>query len=97
MLNDRIQVDPEAVRGCATELAGTGDRIAHALITLSGLAVGATGWHADAALDELAAAMHAYLGAVGGRAVDTAARLRTAAGEYEAADDRAARRTVALR
>ncbi|SDY76130.1 Excreted virulence factor EspC, type VII ESX diderm [Micromonospora pattaloongensis] len=97
MRDDPIQVDPGAVRRGAAALADTGDRLADGLRTRPGLTVEAPGWHAATALHDLAAAMHAHLGGLGGEALDTGARLRAAAGEYEAADDRAARRTRALR
>ncbi|MEV1288454.1 type VII secretion target [Micromonospora sp. NPDC049679] len=97
MLDDLIRVDPDAVRAGAVQLDSTGDQLSHGFSTLALPPASPPGWNTHAALADLAAAVRAHLGEVGGQATDAASRLRAAAGEYEAADERAARRTAALR
>jgi hypothetical protein len=91
---DGIVVAPEALRVEARGLDGTAHRLAHGLHPLPGLTVPDPGWVAALALVGLESAVHAYLGSVGGRAAELAAALRTAATEYDAADERASRRFV---
>lgn len=92
MFDDRIQVHTETLRECAAALSGTAYRLGHGVAGTPGLTVSAPGWAADVSLGDLEAAVDAYLCGVGVRAAEAATRLRTAAGEYEAADERAARR-----
>lgn len=54
-------------------------------------------WAATAALDRLTAVLDEGLAQVARRCDDTAAAVRTAAGAYEAADERAVRRLHACR
>jgi hypothetical protein len=94
---DGIIVATEALRVEARELDGIAYRLAHGLHPVPGLTVPDPGWAAADALVALETAVHAYLGAVGGRAAQLAAALRTAANDYEAADERAASRFVGPR
>jgi hypothetical protein len=87
-----LQVRTEALRGGAGELTGIGYRLGHGLAGTPGLTVPAPGWASAGALTALESAGHAWLGAVGGRLAQTAAGIRVAADEYDAADERAARR-----
>jgi Excreted virulence factor EspC, type VII ESX diderm len=91
---DEIVVDPEALRAGAAALDDTSYRLGHGLHAVPGLTVAEPGWQVAAALVTLEAAVHWFLGAVGGRAAELSAALRTAAGAYEAADDRSIRRIV---
>lgn len=97
MDDDVIRVRPNVLRDCASNLAGTGYRLAHGLRGAPGLTLAAPEWLAAGALAALESAVDSYLGAVGGRAAQTAAGLRVAADEYEAVDDRVARRFTAAR
>ena len=92
MDDDVIRVHPEVLRGCARDLAGTGYRLAHGLRGAPGLTLVAPEWVAAGALAALESAVDRYFGAVGAGAAQTAAGLRAAADEYEAVDDRVARR-----
>jgi len=94
MTDDLIRVHTETLRGCADGLAGTGHRLGQGLGAEPGLVVPAPGWAAAGALAGLESAVHGWLCAVGGRAAETSAGLRSAADGYEAADDRAARRVA---
>jgi hypothetical protein len=97
MHDDLIQVHAEVLRGCAGELAGTGYRLGHGLGGRAGLAVPAPDWAAATALAAVESAVHAWFCAVGGRTAETATALRAAAEEYDAADERAARRLAGTR
>jgi Excreted virulence factor EspC, type VII ESX diderm len=94
---DGITVATEALRTEAQALDATAYRLAHGLHAVPGLTVPDPAWAVAAALVALEAAVHAYLGAVGGRSARLSAALRTAATDYEAADDRAFRRFVGPR
>lgn len=91
---DEITVATEALRVEARGLDATAYRLAHGLHPVRGLTVPNPGWAAADALVALESAVHAYLGAIGGRAAQLAAALRTAASDYEGADERAASRFV---
>jgi hypothetical protein len=97
MEGDGITVAPETLRVEARGLEATAYRLGHGLHPVLGLTVPDPGWGAAVALVALESAVHAYLGAVGGRAAHLAAALRAAATDYEAADERAARRFVGPR
>lgn len=92
MRDDVIQVRPEGLRRCATDLADVGRLLGHGLHHVPALTLHAPGWAAAQELNALESAVHAYLGSTGGRAADLAAGLRAAATEYEAVDERAAQR-----
>lgn len=94
---DRIAIATEALRTEASALDGTAYRLAHGLHPVVGLTVPDPGWEAAAVLVTLEGAVHAYLGAAGARAADLSAALRAAAVDYEAADERAARRFLSPR
>lgn len=95
MHDDLIQVHTDALRAWAGDLAGTSHRLGHGLRETPGLTVPAPEWTAAEALAALESGVHAYLATVGDCAARTAAGLRAAAEEYDAADDRAARRLSA--
>jgi hypothetical protein len=92
---DGIAVDTGQLRGGAAALDDTSYRLGHGLHAVAGLTVAEPGWEVAAALVALEAAVHGFFGAIGGRTAELSAALRAAAGAYEAADDRAARRLVA--
>jgi uncharacterized protein YukE len=96
-MDDVITVHPDALRGFARDLADTSYRLGHGLHGTPGLTTPAAGWVAAAALAALESAINRYLGTVAGRVAETATGLRTAADEYEAVDERVARRFGARR
>lgn len=94
MGDELVEVRPDALRGCAAELAGTGHHVGRGLADVpSPLApLDDPTWVAAQALATLESAVHGWFGRLGGRVVQTADALRTAADEYDAVDDRAAQR-----
>jgi Excreted virulence factor EspC, type VII ESX diderm len=95
--DDGITVATDSLRAEAHALDGTAYRLAHGMHAVPGLTVPEPGWATTVALVALESAVHTYFGAVGRRAALLAAALRTAATDYEAADDRAARRFLGPR
>lgn len=96
-MDDGITVATDALRFEARGMEGNAYRLAHGLQAVPGLTVPEAGWAAAGALVALESAVHNYLAAVGDRAARLAFALRTAASEYEAADERAASRFVGPR
>jgi hypothetical protein len=96
MTEEPFTVQPDGLREVAAGLTDDAYRLAHGLAGVPGLVVPAAGWRADAALAGLESAVHAWCGTLGARVAASAGALRVAADEYEAVDDRAARRLAAL-
>ncbi|MEH1100919.1 type VII secretion target [Micromonospora sp. CPCC 205561] len=96
MTEEPLTVRPEALRRAAGGLDDAAYRLGHGLLGTPGLGVPAPEWPAAAALADLESAVHAWLGGLGSRVAATAWAVRAAAGAYEAADDRAARRLAVV-
>jgi hypothetical protein len=92
MDGEGIAVAIGALRLEARGLDASAYRLGHGLHSVPGLTVPDPGWAAAIALVDLEAAVHACLGRAGGRAAHVSTALRTAAADYEAADERASRR-----
>ena len=86
-----IDVDVEALRARAADLDRTARSLASGVHGV-GPPERAVGWATAAAVTDLAAAVSTALGTVGARVASTAGLVRQAAGAYEAADTRSARR-----
>lgn len=97
MTEEPFTVDPGGLREVARALDDGAYRLAHGLAGVPGLVVPAPGWRAGVALAGLESAVHAWFAALGARLAATAGAVRAAADEYEAVDDRAARRLTTLR
>ncbi|MGK5742804.1 hypothetical protein [Micromonospora sp. URMC 103] len=92
MTEEPFSVRPETLRGVARALDDDAYALAHGLAGVPGLTVPAPGWSAGSALAGLEAAVHGWLGRLGGRVAATGAAVRAAVDAYQAVDDRAARR-----
>lgn len=93
MVEEPFSVDPELLRAVARELTDDAHRLAYGPGGVPGpVPPPPDGWRADAALDELDAALRRWSGALAARVATTAEALRGGADGYEAVDDRAARR-----
>jgi hypothetical protein len=91
MSTDALQVCPAALRRSAGMLAGVAQRFAHQSDGPLDAPDGAL--PTAVALTELAATVRRRVAALAADTADAAAQVRRAAAEYEAADDRAVRRT----
>ncbi|SCL40883.1 hypothetical protein GA0074692_6030 [Micromonospora pallida] len=87
-----LTVDLPALRAAAGRLADEGYPLGHGLAGVPGLALAEPRWRTARALADLESAVHRWFGALGGRVADTATAVRTAADQYAATDERAARR-----
>ncbi|MFC0503451.1 hypothetical protein [Micromonospora costi] len=96
MTEEPFGVRPEALRGVARALDADAYGLAHGLTGVPGLVVAAPEWSTGAALAGLEAAVHGWLGRLGGRVAATGGAVRSALEAYQAADERAARRLGAL-
>ncbi|MBQ1072025.1 hypothetical protein KBX06_02410 [Micromonospora sp. C31] len=96
MTEEPLTVRPDVLRRAAHGLDDDAYRLAHGLAGASGLVVRVPEWSAATALTGLESALHAWFGGLGARVAGTASAVRTAAGAYEAVDDRAAGRLTAL-
>lgn len=88
----QLTVDLPALRAAAGRLSDDAYALGHGLAGVPGLATVPPSWQCARALADLEVAVHGWLGALGARVADTATAVRTAADQYAAADERAARR-----
>ncbi|MFD2765692.1 type VII secretion target [Micromonospora eburnea] len=96
MTGEPFTVEPELLRGVARGLGDDAYRLARSLAGAHGLVAPADGWRAGVALADLEAATHRWCGALAARLATTAESVRAAADDYEAADERAARRLTGI-
>ncbi|RKF24982.1 hypothetical protein [Micromonospora globbae] len=96
MAEDPFTVRPEALRALARDLDDDAYGLAHGLDGVPGLTVAAPGWSAAGALAGWEAAVHGWLGRLGGRVAETGVAVRSAVEAYQAVDDRVARRLAGL-
>ncbi|MDG4828493.1 type VII secretion target [Solwaraspora sp. WMMD1047] len=91
-MRDDLVVSTDVLRRAAGELTGIAYRLGHGLAGVPGLTVPTPGWATAEALATVESAVHGWLGEVGGDLAELATAARTAADEYDDADQRAARR-----
>jgi hypothetical protein len=91
-MSSDLEVDPEALRRCAAELAGTSARVASGVAPPPPSGPPPSGWATVEALGELQVVAARRFGRLGAASSAASRRLGEAADGYEAADDRAAGR-----
>jgi hypothetical protein len=95
-MRDDLVVRTDVLRRAAGELTGVAYRLGNGLAGMPGLTVPTPDWATARALATVESAAHGWLGAVGGDLAGLATAARTAADEYDDADQRAAQRLSGL-